>query len=502
MSLAIPPFASANEDVRTATDFEFYGGAQNGFLRYSHAFYDFNLARGSLFLSATQFNARGRVWQFEYNGNGLSETPTRFFDGEEDESEYGLSVSWCDLTGSGVPQVAISAPGYDNDRGRVNYYTPTIAGFTLSQSWDGPEEGSRYGSSLRTARLGNESRDILLIGHPGTNSFLGGIDLIEANDQGEVPEQSMTFLVGIELGGEFGRFQHSFQFPGDGGEEQDCLAVDAPNATVNNNTGAGALRVYELGRNFDSDVTAELRATFTGTQQDQFLGCKIWYVMGVENYLLVGSEFDETDDENGNGIDFEQNVGWVGAYLHTANGFNTMTPSWQKYGARNEGFAFDVGAADWDGDGWGDIAVSSIFHNGQFGNLTGKIDVFFGSDTGFSDNPDCTIEGENPGGRLGASLSYGPFYIPGTDTIIGVAPLVTNNFQSEGAAFGYRFDPPSGFGCPPSGFAFKANDATQASMLPGPRLDRSAAGDLALLLIAVLVLYLVGRHGARRTRSQ
>ncbi|NIA14007.1 MAG: hypothetical protein GWP08_07995 [Nitrospiraceae bacterium] len=70
----------------------------------------------------------------------------------------------------------------------------------------------------------------------------------------------------------------------------------------------GALRLYGLSR-IDGVVLPELSHTFSGTQTNQFFGAKLGYVYGLNDYLLIGAEYDETDDENGNGVTGEDGVG-------------------------------------------------------------------------------------------------------------------------------------------------------------------------------------------------
>lgn len=493
LALGVQGTAHGDGQVITQPDREFRTGFQGAFPRFTFGFYDDAPAQVSWFVSGLQFNGVGRVWQFQLDGGTLSDTPVRFFDGEENLSEFGTSVAYGNFLGDERKEVAIGAPAWGNDRGKVNYYTPTVNGFQFTASYTGPEADSRYGISLRSFQLPGENFAGLFIGHSGTNDMIGAVDLVEADDKGNLPEQPVTFLNGIGAGGEFGRFMHTFTFDPDGPDRQDCFVADAPNETVNDNVGAGVARVYELGRD-QGNLTAELRVTFSGWQPNQFLGCKIWYVAGQENFLLLGSEFDETNDENGNGVSGEPDVGYVGAFLHTPQGFNPESPAWEQFGPSGEGFAFAVGSADWNGDGWGDITVGSPFYNGINGDQVGKMEIFLGSDIGFSDDPDCTIEGQVAGGLLGSSIAYGDFDSDGDDDIASVAPLASHDVLQEGAAYAYFGDTNSiRFMCekPQFNFEWKEGETTVAMLIGTGQM-----GDVALLLLVPALI--VGWSFTRR----
>ncbi len=94
------------------------------------------------------------------------------------------------------------------------------------------------------------------------------------------------------------------------------------------------------------------------------------------------------------------------------------------------------GAGDVNGDGFDDVIVGAdAFDHGQ--QEEGRVFLYLGSPRGPSLSPDWTAEGDQAGGRFGASVSAGDVNGDGFDDLIVGAPEFDNGQADEGRAFVY-----------------------------------------------------------------
>lgn len=82
------------------------------------------------------------------------------------------SLGDSESTKAGHPEVAVSRPGYDNDRGAVNVFATVDSGvdsdhfWAWIEEWSGPHLGSRFGASIATGYVHESNWEDLAIGAP------------------------------------------------------------------------------------------------------------------------------------------------------------------------------------------------------------------------------------------------------------------------------------------------------------------------------------------------
>jgi hypothetical protein len=103
----------------------------------------------------------------------------RVFGGPSDDSEFGVALSTGDMNGDGLDDLAVGAPGYNQDRGQVVIYAgdaevDDMAVFVTINGEDQVALGASLdmGGDLHESFEGHSFPD-LLIGAPGADSFKG-----------------------------------------------------------------------------------------------------------------------------------------------------------------------------------------------------------------------------------------------------------------------------------------------------------------------------------------
>jgi hypothetical protein len=156
-----------------------------------------------------------------------------------------------------------------------------------------------------------------------------------------------------------------------------------------------------------------------------------WQFMGSPNSLL-GVSVSGGGDVNGDGYDDvivgargfsngEQNEGAVHVFHGSASGL-ASEPNWTTESDRaNSSFGSSVSlVGDVNGDGWADVALGARLYSIGGNTSLGRVEVYYGGQSGLADSAGETLYGQNEGDQLGWSLSGGDINSDGlADLIVG-----------------------------------------------------------------------------------
>jgi len=313
-------------------------------------------------------------------------------------------------------------------------YPVTIDPLLTSPSWtaQGAQAGESFGLSVATAGdVNGDGYSDVLVGAPSFDN--GQADLGEAFLYlGSRTGPSITPAPFSPEGNQSGaQFASAVAPAGDiNGDGYGDLAVGAPGAT-NGQNGEGRVVVYYGGPvGFPTELPPD---TLESNQALAAFGASVAPAGDVNgdgfDDLLIGAP------KYANG---QVNEGRAYLFLGGSAGI-ASTPQWTAEGDQDScSFAASVATAgDVNGDGFDDIVVGApLYDNGQTNE--GRAYVYLGSSAGLATSPARTLESNQVGAQLGASVSTagdvnGDGY---ADLLVG-APLFDNGQIDEGAAFLY-----------------------------------------------------------------
>jgi len=349
-------------------------------------------------------------------------------DASEVDDHFGAAVAALDFDCDGFVDLAIGAPGENlaggifithTDAGRVWLVPGSASGldaaaavafdqFDWPDTSDVPESNDEFGFALAAlaTRVGSAPATLLVVGAPGEGVTFGSF-----GDQGRVFAirnfcDGAGFVVGFTIdqetagiagapedGDRFGAALGAGDFDGDG---RDDLAIGTPEEDIGEVADAGMITV----------IPSTSSGTYLGTQSASW-------------------------DQGSSGI-----LGSVGG---------------------GDGFGSSFAAADFDDDGFDDLAVGSPFDTEGGANRIGYVQVLYGSGSGLSDVGDQLWSRDSPGiaggseelGLFGWSASGGDFDGDGSDDLaIGAPGEESGAFGGAGAinalygASGFGLDSP------------------------------------------------------------
>jgi hypothetical protein len=297
---------------------------------------------------------------------------------------FGAALATGDFDGDGFDDLAVAAPGADvgttEDAGEVVVLYGSSAGLTTtgSQRWtedstgvvDTAEANDRFGTALVAADVGGGPEDDLVVGVPGetvgTAAGAGAIHLVFGSPSGltadgdnRVTQNSAGMDDTAEAGDEFGFALATGRFDSD---DRDDLAVGVPGEPHDTDADAGAVHV--LAGTVSGPVNA--RVLDQGTDVPDMPERNDRFGTSLAAGDIDGDGFDDlgvgVPDEN---VAAAIDAGAVNVFYGAATGLaparsqvwhqdRTGVPEQVEAG---DAFGSGLVVADFDGDGFGDLAI-------------------------------------------------------------------------------------------------------------------------------------------------
>ncbi|MFH0734918.1 MAG: FG-GAP-like repeat-containing protein [bacterium] len=168
-----------------------------------------------------------------------------------------------DVNKDGFNDLFVSAPGYDNNKGRCYlYYGGSAMDNVADKIFTGETMGDNFGCSISAGDFNNDGYADLLIGASNTNStgaaylYLGGSDMDVTSD---------AVFTGLGSGDTFG---YSVAFAGDlNGDSCNDIIISAPNVLININVydiNSGSCYIFYGGTTLDNIADVELSGNYSG----------------------------------------------------------------------------------------------------------------------------------------------------------------------------------------------------------------------------------------------
>jgi len=315
-----------------------------------------------------------------------------------------------DVDGDGYDDILVGAPFQDSNvaaHGAAYLYRGSPAGPEPTAAWSYVATGTTYEFGFALAAAGDmdgDGYDDVAVGAPGSGGpsrvfvFMGG--------PGGLSAEPAAILEGYGIQSSFG---NAVAGAGDAnGDGYDDLLIGSPNYKLPGYGGAqrGWAYIYLGGPGGISTSPATI------LDPGRNWGNFGWAVAGAGDIdgdglddVLVGDQYFDI------GADATENQGKVSLFHGSALGVET-TPAWTAVGAQFKAMCGTSvsGAGDVNGDGFRDIVIGSPqwgpTYNPDPGttNLSGRVDVYFGSALGLGTTPGWTAYGA-PGTTLGYKVS-------------------------------------------------------------------------------------------------
>ncbi len=379
------------------------------------------------------FANEGRASVFLGTPNGLAPTPVWSATGGQEDPGFGGSVAGAgDVNGDGFADVIVGAFLHDageTNEGAAFLYRGNSSGVASSASWtgEGNQTNASYGCSVAGAGdvNGDGYADVIVGARDHqTTLFKEGKALLYAGGAAGLAPAPLWFAVGGEANASFGWCVASA-----GDVNGDGLAdaiVGAPRADPTW-LDAGEARLYLGSRVGGLHGPAWSTAGETAGAQ---LG---WCVASAGDVngngfgdVLVSAPYDDAG---------QTDEGRVHVFAGAAHP-PAATPAWRASGGPTSA-AFGTSVAflgDVNGDGWDDLAAGDPYHsNGQ--TAEGRVDVFYGSASGFPAASNWSVESNQASAFLGWAVARaGDVNGDGYDDLVIGAPNWDGSVANEGRA--------------------------------------------------------------------
>jgi hypothetical protein len=393
--------------------------------------------------ASTAANGCGRACLFHGSARGIGVRPAWSADGEHEDGRLGWSVAAAgDVNRDGFDDVIVGAPfvdgrGVGNGRACVFYGAPSEMSGAAPWSFGGGQEGAELGAAVAVA--GDVNGDGFADVVVGAPGFDAG-----ATDEG----RALVFL-GSQEG-----LDRTAAWSADGGGEGARLGEAVAGAADVNGDGYADVVVGAPGA---SGAPCAGGAAAGGGRALVFLGSSEglagapgWSRAGDQTGAGLGAAVAAADFD-GDGYD-DVAVGAPGAGGAAADEGMVLVfsgaptglaeaPAWSAYGGVAGGrFGARVTAADVNGDGFADLAVGAP-GTGLADPGEGRVAVFFGSPAGLAGAPAWTVEGGEKRAALGRSVAAADADGDGLADVVAAAPGAAAVAGSVGVAYAFRASP-------------------------------------------------------------
>ena len=343
----------------------------------------------------------GRAFVYHGSATGLSTTANWTAEGNQTYADFGYSVGTAgDVNGDGYADVVVGAPYYDNgqtDEGCAYVYHGSATGLSTTANWtaEGDQEDAEFGHSVSTAGdVNSDGYADVVVGAALYDNGLtdeGRAYVYHGSTAGLSTTANWTAESNF-YGGYFGWAAGTAgDVNGDGYAD---VVVSAPN-WYSIQVNEGAAFVYHgsaAGLSTTANWTAE------GNQDSAYFGYSVGAAGDVngDGYadVVVGADFYD----NG-----QSNEGRAFVYHGSAAGLSTTANWTTESNQVDAYMGISVGTAgDVNGDGYADVIVGAP-HYGDGQAQEGRAYLYHGSAVGLATTANWTAESDQAGARLGWS---------------------------------------------------------------------------------------------------
>ncbi len=347
----------------------------------------------------------------------------------------------CDLNGDGFSELITADPnatvGYDSGAGEVyvrfgspggvsetpdvtlNLNTPGIKGF--------PGAYDRFGRSYACGDFDDDGFADLAVGIPGSDAETGSVLVVHGSASGPDPTRDQLWSQGspgikgqpdFYIPEQFGRALASGDFDEDG---YDDLAIGVPHDQVGSGschaggTWAGAVNViYGSADGLDAGHDDYWHQDKAGVKGQAGSCDRFGLTLAVADFDGNGSD-DLAIGAPGETIDGLPFAGAVNVLYGTDEGLRAADDDfWHQNRAgikqtaeQDDEFGWEIDAGDFDGDGFGDLAIGVWLEDRKFDNSVGVVHVIYGTIDGLTASDDELYHQDSAGIKGKAEPSDG-----------------------------------------------------------------------------------------------